>query len=72
MTWEIFLGITAIVSFVLSMVTVGSKLTSAITKLESSVINLEKSIARLDKTSDALEGKVENHEIRITRLEDHN
>lgn len=48
MTWEIFLGIVALVAFIISIVTPLLKLNTSITKLNSSVSVLKEAIDRID------------------------
>ena len=48
MTWEIFLGITALVGFVISVTTPLMKLNTSITKLNNSVDVLKSAIDRID------------------------
>lgn len=80
MTWEIAIGIFALTAFVISIVTMTSRMTAAVSKLTESVKNLNQIIEEMRKSShethkelyDKLNRhgiELENHEGRITRLE---
>ena len=44
MTWEIALGIFALVGFVISLITIAAKIISTLTKLETTIQNLQKTV----------------------------
>ena len=73
MTWEIALGIFALVAFVLSVsvpvATVNGKLNKSITKLTCSVDALNDQIKKSDKRLDAHSERLDDHEKRIIGLE---
>lgn len=69
MTWEIFLGISALVAFGVAVVTPIIKLNSSITKLNCAIDMLNASMAKSDKRLDAHSVQLDNHEKRITILE---
>lgn len=69
MTWEIFLGIVALTGFVISIGRIVSMSTKAMQKLEDSILELNKTIAEEKKDLNELDDVVQNHETRITLLE---
>ena len=69
MTWEIFLGIVALTGFVISIGRIVSMSTKAMQKLEDSILELNKTISEEKKDLDELDNVVQNHETRITLLE---
>lgn len=69
MTWEIFLGIASLAAFVSVFIKAFSNNTKAITELRCSIDMLKEEIADNKQCIHKLEGKVENHEGRITKLE---
>ena len=69
MTWEIFLGIVALTGFVISIGRIVSTSTKAMQKLEDSILELNKTIAEDKKDINELDDVVQNHETRITLLE---
>ena len=69
MTWEIFLGIVALTGFVISIGRIVSTSTKAMQKLEDSILELNKTIAEEKKNLNELDDVVQNHETRITLLE---
>ena len=80
MTWEIALGIFALAAFVISIVTMTSKMTAAVSKLTESVKNLNQIIEEMRKRShethtelyhkiDELRDGHNDHETRIQILE---
>lgn len=69
MTWEIFLGIVALTGFVITIGRIVSSNTKAMQKLEDSILELNKTITEEKKNVKELDGVVQNHETRITLLE---
>ena len=69
MTWEIFLGIVALTGFVISIGRIVSMSTKAMQKLEDSIIKLDETIREEKKDISDLDEVVQNHETRITLLE---
>ena len=80
MTWEIFLGIVALVGFIISVTTPLIKLNSSITKLNAGVDTLqaaldrieeenEKSHKRIWEHNEEQDVKLTNHENRIVKIE---
>lgn len=80
MTWEIFLGIGALLSFVIAVTGPMMKLNTSITKLNDSVDVLKTAIERIEddneknrkkiwEHNDSQDDKIENHEQRITKIE---
>lgn len=69
MTWEIFLGIVALTGFVISIGRIVSMNTKAMQKLEDSIVRLDETIREEKKDLNELDDVVQNHETRITLLE---
>ena len=69
MTWEIFLGIVALTGFVISIGRIVSMSTKAMQRLEDSIIKLDETIREEKKDISDLDETVQNHETRITLLE---
>lgn len=69
MTWEIFLGIVALTGFVISIGRIVSMSTKAMQRLEDSILELNKTITEEKKNVKELDDVVQNHETRITLLE---
>ena len=69
MTWEIFLGIVALTGFVISIGRIVSMSTKAMQRLEDSIIKLDETIREEKKDISDLDEVVQNHETRITLLE---
>lgn len=69
MTWEIFLGIVALTGFVITIGRIVSSSTKAMQRLEDSILELNKTILEEKKDLDELDDVVQNHETRITLLE---
>ena len=69
MTWEIFLGIVALTGFVITIGRIVSSNTKAMQKLEDSILELNKTITEEKKDLRDLDDVVQNHETRITLLE---
>lgn len=80
MTWEIFLGIVALIGFLITLFTPLSKLTKTITELNVNMKNLgnamevlttknTESHRRIWEHNEEQDDKIENHEQRITKIE---
>ena len=69
MTWEIFLGLVALTGFVISIGRIVSMSTKAMQKLEDSILELNKTLTEEKKNVKELDETVQNHETRITLLE---
>ena len=69
MTWEIFLGISALTGFVITIGKIVSANTKALTKLEDSISRLDKILEGQGKDINELDDTVQNHETRIQLLE---
>ena len=69
MTWEIFLGIVALTGFVISIGRIVSMSTKAMQRLEDSILELNKTLTEEKKNVKELDNVVQNHETRITLLE---
>lgn len=80
MSWEIFLGFVAIVSFIISVTTPLVKLNTSITKLNDSVETLKTAIDKIDSDNeknhkriwdhnDEQDVIINQHEQRITKIE---
>ena len=69
MTWEIFLGIVALTGFVISIGRIVSTSTKAMQRLEDSILELNKTLTEEKKNVKDLDNVVQNHETRITLLE---
>ena len=69
MTWEIFLGIVALTGFVISIGRIVSMSTKAMQRLEDSIVRLDETIREEKKEVRDLDDVVQNHETRITLLE---
>lgn len=69
MTWEIFLGIVALTGFVITIGRIVSSSTKAMQRLEDSILELNKTITEEKKNLNDLDDVVQNHETRITLLE---
>lgn len=69
MTWEIFLGIVALTGFVISIGRIVSMSTKAMQRLEDSIVRLDETIREEKKDLNDLDEVVQNHETRITLLE---
>lgn len=70
MTWEIFLGISALVSFVLLLATPISKLTKAVTELACEIKTLNKNQSDTNSRVDAHGKQIDDHEKRIVKCEE--
>lgn len=75
MTWEIVLGIIALVGFVGTIATYASKQSSLLAKLETTLGALNNTLEELKENNRAshkdIYNKLDNHDTRITRLEGH-
>ena len=69
MTWEIFLGLVALPGFVISIGRIVSMSTKAMQRLEDSILELNKTLIEEKKNVKELDETVQNHETRITLLE---
>ena len=80
MTWEIFLGIVALVGFVITLATPLMKLSKTMTELNVNMQNLNKAMnvltannteshRRIWQHNEEQDEKIENHEKRITKIE---
>ena len=69
MTWEIFLGIVALTGFVITIGRIVSSSTKAMQRLEDSIVRLDETIREEKKDISDLDDVVQNHETRITLLE---
>ena len=69
MTYEIFLGIVSLTGFVISIGRIVSMNTKAMQKLEDSILELNKTLTEEKKNVKDLDNVVQNHETRITLLE---
>lgn len=73
MTWEIFLGISALASFVIAIGTIVFKASKALTSLEATVNVLSETLKDFKKDSKSdrkeLHDKIDDHETRIGILE---
>ena len=69
MSWEIVVGIITLVAVVIRSGKLISNNTKALTELQCSIDSLKKSLKRDENNLKVVEEKVDNHEIRITKLE---
>ena len=80
MTWEIFLGIVAIIGFIVTVTTPLMKLSKTMTELNINMQNLNQAMdtlttnnteshRRIWSHNDEQDEKIENHEKRITKIE---
>lgn len=70
MSWEIFIGIAALVAFIIPIGKIISNNTEALTELKVSIQNLIKNDTQQDNDIKELQEEVGNHEVRITVLEE--
>ena len=70
MTWEIVLGLIALVGFGISVISPIIKLNSSITKLNCSIDSLNQNMARNEARITHHGEQIDNHEHRITVLEE--
>lgn len=66
MTWEIFLGISALVGFAVAIMTPIVKLTGAVTKLSCAIDSLSK---RFDENQKATDKRLDAHGKKIDELD---
>lgn len=71
MTWEIVLGIIALVGLIVTVTTPTIKLNSSITKLSCSVDALNENMKRNETRLNSHSESIKNHENRLIRLEEH-
>lgn len=73
MTWEIFLGISALVSFLIGIGAIVFKASKVLTSLDVTVKGLSDALKDFKKDSKAdrkeIHDKIDDHEIRIGKLE---
>ena len=69
MTWEILSGLIILVGFIITIVKCVLPLNKNITELNCNVTNLVERIKELVNANDKQDQKIEDHEIRITKLE---
>ena len=80
MTWEIFLGIVALVSFMITVISPFMKLSTTMTELNVNMQNLNQAMntltsnnteshRRIWEHNEEQDSKIENHEKRITKIE---
>lgn len=69
MTWEIVVGLIALVGFVISIMTPITKLNTAITKLTCSVDSLNNNMAKNEQRISNHGKEIDKLEHRVTRLE---
>lgn len=69
MTWEIFIGITVIISFVISIGRIIKSNTQAMTSLKDGIATLSTTLEGQKKDINIIDTTVHNHETRITVLE---
>ena len=69
MTWEIVVGLIALVGFGISVTTPNIKLNTSITKQNCSIDALNKNMDTSNKRLDAHSKELDDHEHRITVLE---
>lgn len=69
MTWEIFLGIVALVGFLISICGIVYKLSKVLASLETTVKSLTETLNDSKDDRKELHAKVDNHETRLVILE---
>lgn len=80
MTWEIFLGVVAIITFIITVTTPLIKLNTSITKLNDCVSTLKEAIDKIDSDNEKSHKRlwdhneeqdiaINNQEQRITKIE---
>ena len=80
MTWEIFLGIVALVGFLVTVISPLMKLSKTMTELNVNMQNLNQAMntltsnnteshRRIWEHNEEQDSKIENHEKRITKIE---
>lgn len=69
MSWEIVAGIIALVGFVISIGKIIANNTKALTQLQCSLNALDKTLEKDESELEKVHNKVDDHEIRISKLE---
>lgn len=69
MTWEIFLGIVALVGFLISIGGIIFKLSRVLTSLEATVKSLTETLQDSKTDRKDMHKKLDNHETRLVKLE---
>lgn len=69
MTWQIVVGIITLSGFAISICKIVSANTKALTKLEDSITRLDATLTAQGKDLAEIDKTVQNHETRITVLE---
>lgn len=69
MTWEIFLGISALVGFLISIGKIISNNTKAMTEIKMSLDELNSAFSEEKNNIEHLESNISDHEHRLTVLE---
>lgn len=69
MSWGIITGFITLVGFVITICKIVSANTKALTKLEDSITRLDATLTAQGKDLDEIDKTVQNHETRITILE---
>mgnify|MGYP007084305512 CR=1 FL=1 len=69
MTWEIVVGLIALVGFVVSIGKIVSNNTKALTEVKCSIDSLKEAFSEQKTKVDVIGDEVNDHELRITILE---
>ena len=69
MSWEIIAGFITLTGFVITICKIVSANTKAMTKLEDSITRLDATLTAQGKDLEEIDKTVQNHETRITVLE---
>lgn len=69
MSWEIIAGFITLAGFVITICKIISANTKAMTKLEDSITRLDATLTAQGKDLEEIDKTVQNHETRITVLE---
>lgn len=69
MTWEIVVGLIALVGFVVSIGKIVSNNTKALTEVKCSIDSLKEAFSEQKAKVDVIGDEVNDHELRITILE---
>ena len=69
MSWGIITGFITLAGFVITICTIVSANTKALTKLEDSITRLDATLTAQGKDLEEIDKTVQNHETRITVLE---
>lgn len=70
MTWDIVAGFIVLLGAAISICTIVSNNTRAVTELKCAVQSLQRSIDKTDDSMKELSAQVEDHERRIIKIED--